>query len=106
LLHDRRIQIHHKLRLGLTMTDLGLELLVLAGEPSQPLPQRWRDVLQIKIQIPAVLGGALPNLKQYSGIYDIFFPFRIRTVSIPDPGSSKNLSILTPKKSKKRFLSS
>ncbi len=31
-----------------------------------------------------------------------FFPSRIRTVSIPDPGSSsKNLSILTPKKSKK-----
>ena len=27
---------------------------------------------------------------------------RIRTVSIPDPGSSKNLSILTPKKSKKK----
>jgi hypothetical protein len=26
---------------------------------------------------------------------------RIRTVSIPDPGSSKNLSILTPKKLKK-----
>jgi hypothetical protein len=33
--------------------------------------------------------------------------FRIRTVSIPDPGSSsKNLSILTPKKAKKWFLSS
>ncbi len=32
---------------------------------------------------------------------------RIRTVSIPDPGSSsKNLSILTPKKAKKSFLSS
>jgi hypothetical protein len=32
---------------------------------------------------------------------------RIRTVSIPDPGSSsKNLSILTPKKPKKWFLSS
>jgi hypothetical protein len=32
---------------------------------------------------------------------------RIRTVSIPDPGSSsKNLSILTPKKDKKWFLSS
>jgi hypothetical protein len=31
---------------------------------------------------------------------------RIRTVSIPDPGSSKNLSILTPKKAKKWFLSS
>ena len=32
---------------------------------------------------------------------------RIRTVSIPDPGSaSKNLSILTPKKQKKWFLSS
>ena len=32
---------------------------------------------------------------------------RIRTVSIPDPGSaSKNLSILTPKKTKKWFLSS
>jgi hypothetical protein len=31
---------------------------------------------------------------------------RIRTVSIPDPGSSsKNLSILTPKKAKKWFLS-
>ncbi len=30
-----------------------------------------------------------------------FFPSRIRTVSIPDPGSSsKNLSILTPKKAK------
>ncbi len=36
-----------------------------------------------------------------------FFPSRIRTVSIPDPGSaSKNLSILTPKKPKKWFLSS
>jgi hypothetical protein len=36
-----------------------------------------------------------------------FFPSRIRTVSIPDPGSSsKNLSILTPKKAKKWFLSS
>jgi hypothetical protein len=41
-------------------------------------------------------------------------PSRIRTVSIPDPGSripdpgssSMNLSILTPKKSKKWFLSS
>ena len=32
---------------------------------------------------------------------------RIRTVSIPDPGSSsKNLNILTPKKAKKWFLSS
>ncbi len=31
---------------------------------------------------------------------------RIRTVSIPDPGSSKNLSILTPNKAKKWFLSS
>jgi hypothetical protein len=32
---------------------------------------------------------------------------RVRTVSIPDPGSSsKNLSILTPKKAKKWFLSS
>jgi hypothetical protein len=31
---------------------------------------------------------------------------RIRTVSIPDPGSSKNLSILTPKKANKWFLSS
>ncbi len=31
---------------------------------------------------------------------------RIRTVSIPDPGSSKNLSILTPKKAKKWVLSS
>ncbi len=31
-----------------------------------------------------------------------FFPSRIRTVSIPNPGSSsKNLSILTPKKAKK-----
>jgi hypothetical protein len=31
-----------------------------------------------------------------------FFPSRIRTVSIPDPGSSsKNLSILTQKKAKK-----
>jgi hypothetical protein len=27
----------------------------------------------------------------------------IRTVSIPDPGSSKNLSILTPKKAKNGF---
>ncbi len=37
-----------------------------------------------------------------------FFPSRIRTVSIPDPGSSsKNLSILTPPKAKKKwFLSS
>ncbi len=36
-----------------------------------------------------------------------FFPSRIRTVSIPDRGSaSKNLSILTPKKTKKWFLSS
>ncbi len=36
-----------------------------------------------------------------------FFPSRIRTVSIPDPGSSsKNLSILTPKKPKNWFLSS
>jgi hypothetical protein len=35
------------------------------------------------------------------------FPSRIRTVSIPDPGSSsKNLSILTPKKANKWFLSS
>jgi hypothetical protein len=33
-----------------------------------------------------------------------FFPSRIRTVSIPDPGSSsKNLSILTPKKQKNGF---
>jgi hypothetical protein len=31
-----------------------------------------------------------------------FFPSRIRTVSIPDPGSSsKKLIILTPKKAKK-----
>jgi hypothetical protein len=36
-----------------------------------------------------------------------FFPSRILTVSIPDPGSlSKNLSILTPKKAKKWFLCS
>ncbi len=36
-----------------------------------------------------------------------FFPSRIRTVSIPDPGSaSKDLSILTPEKPKKWFLSS
>jgi hypothetical protein len=28
---------------------------------------------------------------------------RIRTVSIPDPGSSKNLGILTPKKAKNGF---
>ncbi len=35
------------------------------------------------------------------------FPSRIQTVSIPDPGSaSTNLSILTPKKNKKWFLSS
>ncbi len=31
---------------------------------------------------------------------------RIRTVSIPDPGSSKNLGILTPKSKKRWFLSS
>ncbi len=46
----------------------------------------------------------------YSRIPDptFFHPgSRIRTVSIPDPGSSsKNLSILTPKKAKKWFLSS
>jgi hypothetical protein len=36
-----------------------------------------------------------------------FFPSRIRTVSIQDPGSSsKNLSILTPPPKKKWFLSS
>jgi hypothetical protein len=36
-----------------------------------------------------------------------FFPSRIQTFSIPDPGSSsKNLSILTPKNQKKWFLSS
>jgi hypothetical protein len=36
-----------------------------------------------------------------------FFPSRIRTVSIPEPGSaSKNLSISTQKKPKKWFLSS
>jgi hypothetical protein len=36
-----------------------------------------------------------------------FYPSRIRTVSIPDFGSSsKNLNILTPKKAKKWFLSS
>ncbi len=36
-----------------------------------------------------------------------FFPSRIRTVSIPDPGSSsKNWSISTPKKAKKWFFSS
>ena len=36
-----------------------------------------------------------------------FFPSRIRTVSIPDlESASKNLSILTPKKPKKWFLSS
>jgi hypothetical protein len=36
-----------------------------------------------------------------------FFPSRILTVFIPDPGSSsKNFSILTPKKAKKWFLSS
>jgi hypothetical protein len=36
-----------------------------------------------------------------------FYPSRIRTFSIADPGSaSKNLSILTPKKPKKWFLSS
>ncbi len=46
------------------------------------------------------------------GIRDVypwsdFFPSRIRTVSIPDLGSaSKNLSILTKKKTKKWFLSS
>jgi hypothetical protein len=35
-----------------------------------------------------------------------FFPSRIRTVSIPGPGSaSKNSSILTPKNPKKWFLS-
>jgi hypothetical protein len=35
-----------------------------------------------------------------------FFSTRILTVSIPDPGSaSKNLSVLTPKKPKKWFLS-
>jgi hypothetical protein len=35
-----------------------------------------------------------------------FFPSQIQTVSIPDPGSaSENLSILTPKKPKKWFLS-
>jgi len=36
-----------------------------------------------------------------------FFPSRILTVFIPDPGSSsKNFSILTPKKAKKWFLRS
>jgi hypothetical protein len=35
-------------------------------------------------------------------IRDVYPGSRIRTVSIPDPGSSsKNLSILTPKKAKK-----
>jgi hypothetical protein len=40
-------------------------------------------------------------------IRDVYPGSRIRTVSIPDPGSSsKNLSIFTPKKAKMWFLSS
>jgi hypothetical protein len=39
-------------------------------------------------------------------IRDVYPGSRIRLFSIPDPGSSKNLSILTPKKQKKWFLSS
>jgi hypothetical protein len=46
------------------------------------------------------------NLKKLNNVYpgSDFFPSRIRTVSIPDPGSSsKNLSILTPKSQKNGF---
>ncbi len=40
-------------------------------------------------------------------IRDVYPGSRIRTVSIPDPrSSSMNLSILTPKRAEKRFLSS
>ncbi len=51
-------------------------------------------------------GGAVLRIRDvYPGSY--FFPSRIRTVYIPDPGSaSKNLSILTPQKKEKWFLSS
>jgi hypothetical protein len=38
-------------------------------------------------------------------IRDVYPGSRIRLFSISDPGSSKNLSILTPKKAKKWFLS-
>jgi hypothetical protein len=47
------------------------------------------------------------NRKPVLRIRDVYPGSRIRIVSIPDPGSSsKNLSILTPKKAKKWFLSS
>jgi hypothetical protein len=42
-----------------------------------------------------------------SSVADVYPGSRIRLFSIPDPGSSsKNFSILTPKKAKKWFLSS
>ncbi len=51
--------------------------------------------------------GCLSQIRLFSILYPTFFHPGSWTVSIPDPGSSsKNLSILTPKKAKKWFLSS
>ncbi len=70
----------------------------------------FRRLLWFLVEIKHQFPGSVADLGCLSRIpsQTFFHPgSRIRTVSIPDPGSSsKNLSILTPKKAKKWFLSS
>ncbi len=71
---------------------------------------RFQTVLRFSIVLMLIPVRSVADPGCLSRIPDptFFHPgSRIRTVSIPDPGSSsKNLSILTPKKGKKWFLSS
>ncbi len=84
-------------------------------------PRKWleRDWFFLKIfgafLTPKRFGGFLPHTNDQCGGSGMFIPdptffhpgSRIRTVSIPDPGSSsKNLSILTLKKAKKKWFQS
>jgi hypothetical protein len=67
------------------VTDLGLELLVLPGEPGQPLPDGGRDVLQhttvrLLSQLSTVLGASLSNLTS-TNRYLVFKNFSIAMVS-------------------------
>ncbi len=87
--------------IGLTMVplDFDLEFLFVQSRILVRLDGPW----PFNIQVP------IPSVWRIRDVYpgSYFFPSLIRTVSIPDSGSSsKNLSILIPKKAKKWFLSS
>jgi hypothetical protein len=78
------------------------EVADLAPLPLVDLGSLGRDSLEKSLQVN-IVENSVADLGCLSRIPDpTFFPSRIRTVSIPDPGSSsKNLCILTPKKAKK-----